>query len=103
MTTARISAQSRITLFFICVCVALIVIQGWRVVEVAPRWLGGLPPAYPGQYQRRSLDAAIALGLVGAAIVSALTGRVSRRAQFAFWSLLTAGAVALVAQWLTMG
>jgi hypothetical protein len=103
MTTVRIPAQSRITLFFICVCLVPIVSQGWRFLEIVPRWLGDLPPAYPGQYQVRALGAAVALGLAGAAIVSALTGRVSRRAQFAFWSLLTAGAVALVAQWATMG
>jgi hypothetical protein len=103
MTTGHIPAQSRIAItLFVCACVALIAIQGWRLLEIVPRWLGGLPPAYPGQYQRRSLDVAIAVGLMGAVLVRQLTGRVSRRAQFAYWSLLAVGAAAFVAQWLTM-
>ena len=79
-------------------CAALIAVQIGRVLQIAPRWSAGAPPAYPGQYERRLLNAIISVSILGAVLVGDSSARNSTRGRLAYWGLLSVAVVVLVAQ-----
>lgn len=69
-------------------CVALIIVQVSRVLQLSYKWSAGVSPAYPGQYGRRLLSALISAGILGAVLVGQSAFRNTTRGRFAYWVLL---------------
>lgn len=87
--------------FWTVVTVALIVIVTFRFLRLLPNWIGGVPPAYAGQYEGRMLFA-ITIASTGVATLLAVSGRTrSRGGRLAYGVLLVVAVVALAVQMMT--
>ena len=83
------------------VCVALIVVHVFRVLQIAPRWLAGLPSAYPDQYERRLLGAIVGVGILSAALVAQSGVLSTKRGRVAYWGFLGTAVAVLIFQMIT--
>ena len=87
--------------FFTLAQITLIVIAAFRFVRLLPDWVGGVPPAYPGQYEGRLLFA-ITIAAIGGATLLAVGMRTStRQGRIAYWALLAIATAAMVVQMVT--
>lgn len=79
-------------------CAALVVGEVVRLLQIAPRWIAGTPPAFPGQYESRLLSALVGVGILGAVLVGQSGSRHTTRGRIAHWGLLGAACVVFAAQ-----
>ena len=79
-------------------CGAVILAEVVRVLQVVPRWIAGTPPAFPGQYENRLLNALVGIGLVGAVLVGQSAFRHTTRGRIAYWALLGAACAIFAGQ-----
>jgi hypothetical protein len=98
--TAPAEVTRRVTLTRV-LCAALIVGEVVRVLQIAPRWIAGSPPAFPGQYESRLLNAVVGVGILGAVLVGQSAGRHTTRGRIAYWGLLGVACVVVAGQMIT--
>lgn len=80
---------------------ALIVIAVFRFLRLLPDWIGGVPPAYPGQYEGRLLFTIAIAAMGGATLLGLGWSTSTRRSRIAYWTLLALATAAFVVQVVT--
>ena len=66
--------------------------------QVVPRWIRGAPPAFPGQYVERLLNAATNIGIAASVLVSQGSASRTPRGRFFYWLSLAVAMASLVGQ-----
>jgi hypothetical protein len=83
---------------------ACLLLIGWQLVwlgQVVPGWIRGAPPAYPGQYVGRLLNAVTGVGIVVAVLVSQSASFKTSRGRFVYWFCFAIAMASLAAQVIT--
>ena len=76
----------------------LVIASLGRLVTVVPDWVGGEPPAYPGQYERRLFGALTSVPLMSAFLLTQRReqGAPTRGRRALVWALLAISVIALI-------